>query len=179
MKRMILTPIAAAFVLTAACGTTDPVSPPTTPQVVPDFAASGTGSPKFAKQFTDCSATSSLISCDYKISGLGNTDVVDVFLTAPVHVEADCRNPGGNVAPGQAFETNVTASQLQLRPENGQITNSISISASDAPNPVASEVCPNPQWTVVNVRKTFSGGFDLFAVVHHQNGSDTRIESGL
>jgi hypothetical protein len=57
------------------------------------------------------------------------------------------------------------------------ITSSTSISASDAPNPVASQVCPNPQWTVVNVRKTFTGEFDLFAVVHHQDGSETRIES--
>jgi len=117
------------------------------------------------------------VLCNYKISGLGNTDVVDVFLTAPVLVQADCRNPGGNVAPGQAFQTSVTASQLQLRPENGQITNTISISASDAPTPSAAQVCPNPMWTVVNVRKTFSGPFDLFATVHHQNGTSTRIDS--
>jgi len=27
------------------------------------------------------------------------------------------------------------------------------------------------------VRETFTGGFDLFAVVHHQDGSSTRIDS--
>jgi len=176
MKRMMLLPLAAAVGLSSACGGPDAVSPRMagTP---PSFAQSGTGNPKFARQFTDCTASSTSIVCNYKISGLGNTDVVDVFLTAPVLVQADCQNPGGNVAPGQAFETNVTASQLQLRPENGQITRTISISAADAPTPTARQVCPNPQWTVVNVRKTFTGGFDLFAVVHHQDGSSTRIDS--
>lgn len=176
MKRMLLLSLTAAVGLSTACGSSDLVSP-RSPGVAPTLAQSGTGNPKFARQFTDCTATSTTVVCDYKISGLGNTDVVDVFLTAPVLVQADCRNPGGNVAPGQAFETNVTASQLDLRPENGQITQTISISASDAPTPSARQVCPNPQWTVVNVRKTFTGGFDLFALVHHQNGTTTRIDS--
>jgi hypothetical protein len=176
MKRMMLISLVVVGGLSTACGGTD-VAGPRSPDVAPSLAMSGTGSPKFARQFTDCSATSTSVICNYKISGLGNTDVVDVFLTAPVLVQADCRNPGGNVAPGQAFQTSVTASQLQLRPENGQITNTISISASDAPTPSASQVCPNPQWSVVNVRKTFTGPADLFAVVHHQDGSSTRIES--
>ena len=176
MKRATLIPLAGAFGLIAACST-DVVSPPSTSDDVPSLAKSGTGSPHFMRQFTDCNATSTTITCPYKISGLGNTDVVDVFLTSPVLVQADCRNPGGNVAPGQAFETTVTGSQLQLRPENGQITRTISIRASDAPDPVASQVCPNPQWTVVNIRKTFTGEFDLFAIVHHQDGSTTRLES--
>ena len=175
MKRTMLLSLVITAGLATACGTD--VTAPRTPTATPSFAASGTGHPKFMNQFTDCSATSTSVMCDYKISGLGTTDVVDVFLTAPVLVQADCQNPGGNVAPGQAFQTNVTASQLNLRPENGQITGTISISASDAPTPSARDVCPNPQWTVVNVRKTFSGPFDLFAVVHHQNGTSTRIES--
>jgi hypothetical protein len=174
MTYVRLLPSLAALVLFTACS--DVASPPTYTDG-PSFAASGTGNPKFARQFTDCTASSSDISCDYKISGLGNTDVVDVFLTATVHTEADCQNPGGNVAPGQAFETTVSGSQLQLRPENGQITSTISISASSAPDPVASQVCPNPQWTVVNVRETFVGDFNLFAVVHHGDGSTTQIES--
>lgn len=174
MKRTLLLALAAA--LTTACGT-DTVTAPNDDTAL--FAKSGTGSPKFARQFTDCDFSSNLITCDYKISGLGNTDVVDVFLSAPVLVEADCRNPGGNIAPGQAFVTTVTGSQLQLRPENGQITSSISINASDAPDPVASQVCPNPQWTVVNVRETFTGEFDFFAIVHHQDGTTTRLESGF
>ena len=176
MKRITGMSLAAALGLAIACSP-DVVSGPGPEATVPSLARSGTGSPHFANQFTDCAFSTATISCDYKISGLGNTDIVDVFLTAPVHVEADCQNPGGNVAPGQAFETSVTGSQLQLRPENGQITSTITISASDAPDPVASDVCPNPQWTVVNVRETFTGGFDLFAVVHHQDGSSTRIDS--
>jgi hypothetical protein len=177
MKRTLFVPLAAALTLATACNS-DVVTKPNT-DVTAAAAKGGTGNPKFARQFTDCDFSSNIITCDYKISGLGNTDVVDVFLTAPVLVEADCQNPGGNVAPGQAFETTVTGSQLQLRPENGQITSSLSISASDAPNPVASQVCPNPQWTVVNVRKTFTGEFDFFAIVHHQDGSTTRLESGF
>ena len=177
MKPTMLLALAAAS-LGAACAGTE-VTAPRTPELTPSLAMGGTGNPKFARQFTDCTATSTSVVCAYKISGLGNTDVVDVFLTAPVLVQADCRNPGGNVAPGQAFETNVTASQLDLRPENGQITQTITINASDAPTPSASQVCPNPQWSVVNVRKTFTGGFDLFAIVHHQDGSSTRIESAF
>jgi hypothetical protein len=176
MQRKLYLPLAAMLTLVAACNT-DVVTRPNADDGEAVAAKSGTGNPKFARQFTDCDFSSNLITCDYKISGLGNTDVVDVFLTAPVLVEADCQNPGGNVAPGQAFETTVTGSQLQLRPENGQITSTISIRASDAQDPVASQVCPNPQWTVVNVRKTFTGEFDLFAIVHHQDGSETRIES--
>jgi hypothetical protein len=175
MKRTLYVPLAATLALVVACNSD--VTQPGADDLTAASAKSGTGNPKFLPQFTDCDFSSNLITCDYKISGLGNTDVVDVFLTAPVLVEADCQNPGGNVAPGQAFETMVTGSQLQLRPENGQITRTISISASDAPDPVASQVCPNPQWTVVNVRKTFTGEFDLFAIVHHQDGSQTRIES--
>src|SRR5215213_3675595 len=113
MTRTTLIPLAAVLSLTLACAT-DVVSPT---DDGPALAMSGTGSPHFANQFVDCSFSTATISCDYKISGLGNTDVVDVFLTAPVHVEADCQNPGGNVAPGQAFETTVTGSQLNLRPE--------------------------------------------------------------
>ncbi len=177
MKRTLLLALAAVAVATAC--STDVVTRPNADDRTATSAKSGTGNPKFAPQFTDCDFSSNLITCDYKISGLGNTDVVDVFLTAPVLVEADCQNPGGNVAPGQAFETTVTGSQLQLRPENGQVTGTIDISASSAQDPVASQVCPNPQWTVVNVRKTFTGEFDLFAVVHHQDGSTTRIESGF
>ena len=178
MKRTLYLPLTAALTLLAACNS-DVATRPTSDDVTATAAKGGSGNPKFARQFTDCDFSSNLITCDYKISGLGNTDVVDVFLTAPVLVEADCQNHGGNVAPGQAFETTVTGSQLQLRPENGQITSSISISASDAPDPVASQVCPNPHWTVVNVRKTFTGEFDFFAIVHHQDGSQERLESGF
>lgn len=174
MKYVRSLPWLAAVVLFTACSD---VTSPTVYNDGPNFAASGTGNPKFARQFTDCTASSTDIACDYKISGLGNTDVVDVFLTATVRTEADCQNHGGNVAPGQAFETEVSASQLELRPENGQITSTISISASSAPDPVASQVCPNPLWTVVNVRETFVGDFNLFAVVHHEDGSTSQIES--
>ena len=177
MKPALLIPLTIAIGAVTACSA-DVVSP-TGPDVGPSLAQSGTGNPKFARQFTDCAFSTATITCDYKISGLGNTDVVDVFLSAPVHVEADCQNPGGNVAPGQAFETTVTGSQLQLRPENGQITNTISINAADAQDPVASQVCPNPQWTVVNVRETFTGDFDLTALVHHQDGSATPLNAGF
>jgi hypothetical protein len=176
MKRTLYCALA-GVALVAACSA-DLVTRPAS-NSDPAAAKSGTGNPKFAKQFTSCDASSTTITCNYKISGLGNTDVVDVFLSSTVLVQADCRNPGGNIAPGQAFETTVTGSQLQLRPENGQITSSISISASDAPDPVASQVCPNPQWTVVNIRKSFTGDFDFFAIVHHQDGSTERLESGV
>src|SRR5687768_4434109 len=70
MKRTLYLPFAAALALVAACNT-DGVTRPGTDDITAASAKGGTGNPKFARQFTDCDFSSTTISCDYKISGLG------------------------------------------------------------------------------------------------------------
>jgi hypothetical protein len=167
---------AAAFLAAVACA--DPLtSPAPTPDMRASLATTGSGNPKFSAKDTDCSSSSTSISCTYKITGLGNTDVVDVFLTAVVSVSGQCRNHGGQIVEVKDWRTTASGQQLSLRPENGQINGTITLSAGAASSPSASQVCPNGQWTLTNVSKVFVGGIDLYAIVHHQDGSTERVDS--
>jgi hypothetical protein len=149
------------------------------PTGAPALAVQGSGNPKFSNKDTDCTATSTSITCTYKITGLGNTDRVDVFVTASVTVSGLCRNHGGQVVEAQDFTGTVSGSRLNQQPENGQITGSLDLLASSASNPSAASVCPGANWTLANVSKTFVGGADLYAIVHHQDGSTARIDSAF
>ena len=148
-----------------------------TPMGRPALAVQGGGNPKFSNKDTDCSASGTSITCSYKITGLGNTDVVDIFLSALVTVSGDCRNHGGQVVEAQDFTGTGTGSDLNVQPENGQVTGSVDVLASSASNPSVTSVCPNGNWTLANVSKTIVGDPDLYAIVHHQDGSTTRIDS--
>lgn len=170
--------VAAAAALLAAAACADPLtSPAPTPDMRASLATTGGGSPKFSAKETDCSSGSTSIYCTYKITGLGNTDIVDVFLTAVVSVSGQCRNHGGQIVEVKDWRSTASGQQLNQRPENGQINGAISISASAAASPSASQVCPNGQWTLTNVSKVFVGGIDLYAVVHRQDGSTERVDS--
>jgi hypothetical protein len=48
---------------------------------------------------------------------------------------------------------------------------------SSASNPSVTSVCPNGNWTLANVSKSFVSDPDLYAIVHHRDGSTTRIDS--
>jgi len=145
----------------------------------PAFAVQGGGNPKFSNRDTDCTASSTDITCTYKITGLGNTDLVDVFVSAQVTVSGFCRNHGGQVVEAQDFTGTVSGSALNQKPENGQISGSIDLLASSASNPSAASVCPGANWTLANVTKSFVSNPDLYAIVHHQDGSTTRIDSAF
>ncbi len=145
----------------------------------PALAVQGGGSPKFSNKGTDCTASGSSITCTYKITGLGNTDIVDVFVSAAVTVSGFCRNHGGQVVEAQDFTGTVSGSDLNQQPENGQIVGSLDLLASSASNPSAASVCPGANWTLANVSKTFVGAPDLYAIVHHQDGTTTRIDSAF
>src|SRR5215213_3578618 len=63
------------------------------------------------------------------VAGLGNQDI-DVVLTAVLDVEVICRNPAGNIAPGQTQQTTVTGTAEDIKVENGRATFSVT---TDAP----------------------------------------------
>jgi hypothetical protein len=172
-RRMILLVTLLPVVACSEVATTPSSLTPTGPALV----VQGGGNPKFSNKDTDCTATSTSITCTYKITGLGNTDVVDVFVSAAVTVSGFCRNHGGQVVEAQDFSGSVSDSDLNLQPENGQITGTIDILASGATNPSAASVCPGANWTLANVSKTFVSAPDLYAIVHHQDGSTERIDS--
>src|SRR5215212_337768 len=62
------------------------------------------------------------------VAGLGNQNI-DVVLTAELDVEVLCRNPGGNIAPGQTQQTTVTGTQTNIEVKNGRATFSVTTSA--------------------------------------------------
>jgi hypothetical protein len=82
-----------------------------------------------------------------KGAGFGNT-VTNAFLTAE-RVEAvfQCRNKGGNIAPGQGVElVDVTGPTQTITPSAGHIDFNVSLPAPPPPDP--DDVCPNGNWTV-------------------------------
>jgi hypothetical protein len=82
-----------------------------------------------------------------KGAGFGNF-VTDAFLTAD-RVEAtwQCRNRGGNIAPGQGTElTDVTGPTETITPSAGHIDFAPTLPAPPPPDP--NVACPNGNWTI-------------------------------
>jgi hypothetical protein len=95
-------------------------------------------------------------SCVY--SGLGNENV-EATLSVEGFFATQCRNPAGNVAPGQNAEADAEVSSGQIQPKNGKAT----IPALNAivQPPTSAEIdCPNPKWTGEAV-----GGFQLVSAI--------------
>jgi hypothetical protein len=80
------------------------------------------------------------------VAGVGNENL-DVFLTADLLVEVICRNPAGNVAPGQTQETTVTGSVEDIRPENGRANFSVTTAAPTLSGTPKQLGCPNNKWS--------------------------------
>jgi hypothetical protein len=78
---------------------------------------------------------------------------VNVLVEAEGIAEVQCRNPGGNIAPGQDTEVDVVGQSGPIQPRHGQITFSV---LTAAPTVSGAEACPNPKWTaeVTDVRFT-------------------------
>jgi len=82
------------------------------------------------------------------VAGLGNQNI-DVILTAELDVEVICRNPAGNIAPGQTQQTTVTGTQTNIEVKNGRATFSVTTSAPTLdPTLTPKQLgCPNNKWT--------------------------------
>ena len=78
------------------------------------------------------------------VAGLGNEDV-RIVVTATGTAVIDCRNPGGNIAPGQNKTVSVSGTQVITAVKNGRVNFNV---ATLAPTPPA-DACPNSQWTPI------------------------------
>jgi hypothetical protein len=104
------------------------------------------------------------LTASFKAAGLGNT-ITDVFLTSSGGVaDLQCVNPGGNNPPPKRVEFGpLQGETVSIHPRNGQITASATI--GPPPLPGASEICPNPNWSVTVLSLTY---FDV--ELHIQQG---------
>ena len=78
------------------------------------------------------------------VAGLGNEDV-RIVVTATGTAVVDCRNPGGNIAPGQRKTVAVTGQQIIQDPKNGRVNFNVT---TLGPQPPPGS-CPNSQWTPI------------------------------
>ena len=112
--------------------------------------------PTFTDNGTTLTATGS-------VAGLGNEDVT-VVLTAQGSATIVCRNPAGNVAPGQTKDVTVSGSQTITDVKNGRVDYNVTTVAPTAP----ADSCPNPKWTPTVTDVTFNS-----ATVIVQQGGQT------
>jgi hypothetical protein len=95
--------------------------------------------------------TTTLSTSGLTVSGKGagfGGFVTEAFLAADeVHAMFQCRNTGGNVAPGQpSVMMHVVGEPQTITPREGQIAFSVTLPAPPPPHPA--DVCPNGNWTV-------------------------------
>jgi hypothetical protein len=77
-----------------------------------------------------------------KLAGLGEGDVT-IIVDATGTAAVECRNPGGNIAPGQSQTITTSGSQTLASAKNGTVTFGITTGAPE----VSSSACPNDKWT--------------------------------
>jgi hypothetical protein len=107
------------------------------------------------------------LTAHFKAAGLANV-VTQAFLTSSGGTAVlQCINPGGNNPPPKQVDFGPLQGQkTNIQPRNGQITASVSIGPPSLPG--ASEICPNPNWSVQIVSLTYEN-----VVLHiQQNGVD-------
>ena len=117
-------------------------------------------SPHFKKGGTPtCTVTTSgstsSTTCKATLAGLGNEDV-HIDTTVSGFAVYQCRNAGGNIAPGQnkvlvgpvVSPTDIDSSAIK----NGNLTFTTNPAVLTAPSTVSGTAagCPNPNWTGVN-----------------------------
>jgi hypothetical protein len=87
------------------------------------------------------------LTATFKAAGLGNVITIAFLSSSGGTAVLQCVNPGGNSPPpGQITFGPLQGQRTFIRPENGQITASPSI--GPPPLPSASQICPNPNWSV-------------------------------
>jgi hypothetical protein len=106
-------------------------------------------------------STSSTV-CKASLAGLG-TETLTIDVTVSGFAVYQCRNAGGNIAPGQnkvlvgptTTPTTIDASQIK----NGTVTFTTNAATLSAPSTVSAAAagCPNSNWTGVNPKLTTTG----------------------
>jgi hypothetical protein len=90
-----------------------------------------------------CTDEGTTVECRGKVAGLGGTTFT-ITVSAPGTASVECTNPGGQVAPGQSFDTTVAGTSGPFAtPRNGQARFTVE---SDTPSAPPGS-CPNPMWT--------------------------------
>ena len=117
------------------------------------------GEPKCTISRSGTSSTST--TCTASLAGLGNGDL-SVNTTVSGFAVYQCRNQGGNVAPGQnkvltgpvTAPTTIPSSSIK----NGNVTFTTNPAVLTAPSTVSGTAagCPNPNWTGVNPTLTLT-----------------------
>jgi hypothetical protein len=103
-------------------------------------------------QTQTCTDIGTQVQCSGKVAGLGGT-TFQIDVTAQGTASVQCRNPGGNVAPGQSFTFAAAGSSGPVpTPRNGQFRYTVTTTAPTAP----AGSCPNPQWTAEVVDVSFT-----------------------
>lgn len=99
-----------------------------------------------------CEDVGTAVQCSGKVAGLGGT-TFEITVEASGIASVQCRNPGGNVAPGQDFEFDAAGTSGPLAtPRNGHYVYTVETSSPTVP----AGSCPNDSWTaeVVDVEFT-------------------------
>ena len=107
-----------------------------------------------------CRDIGTQVQCTGKVAGLGGTTFT-ITVSAEGTASVTCTNPGGNVAPGQSFSTDVTGTSGPFAtPRNGQARFTVTSNAPTAPP----GSCPNAMWTgtVTDVQFTSNATITLF-----------------
>jgi hypothetical protein len=91
-----------------------------------------------------CADIGTQLQCTGKVAGLGGTEF-EITLEATGVASVDCRNFGGNVAPGQRTSVTATGTSGPLpTPRNGHYVFTVATVTPTVPNV---PTCPNPNWT--------------------------------
>jgi hypothetical protein len=114
--------------------------------VVGVLAAPASGAVNFRSDPT-CRDVGTQVQCTGgRISGLGNEQFfIEIDATGIATVE--CTNPGGNVAPGQDTEVDVSGSFGPFVADKNGNFRFPTLTTAAPPDPSGAEACPNAQWT--------------------------------
>jgi hypothetical protein len=87
------------------------------------------------------------LTANFKAAGLANVVTRASLSSGNGTANLQCVNPGGNNPPPKQVSFGPLQGQVvTVQPRNGQITGTVSI--GPPPLPSASQICPNPNWSV-------------------------------
>jgi len=107
------------------------------------------------------------LTATFKAAGLANLPTGAFLTSSGGTADLQCVNPGGNNPPPKRVDFGPLQGQTTNIPvHNGQITGSATIGPPSLPG--ASQICPNPSWSV----KVLSLTYDNVVLHIQQGGTD-------